>query len=74
MKNIVLLVGAVMVVLGVAGLVQGGFSYTRDKTAVDVGVLKLDVEQQKHVNVPPWVSIALTAVGGVLLVGALSRR
>jgi CheY-specific phosphatase CheX len=74
MKSIVMIVGAVMVVLGLAGLIQGGFSYTKDKTAVELGPIKLNVQQDERVNVSPWVSIALTAAGAVLLVGALTRR
>ncbi len=74
MKSILTIVGAVMVVLGLAGLIQGGFSYTKDKTAVELGPIKLNVQQDERVNVSPWVSIGLTAVGAVLLVGALTRR
>jgi CheY-specific phosphatase CheX len=74
MKSILMIVGAVMVVLGLAGLIQGGFSYTKDKTAVELGPIKLNVQQDERVNVSPWVSIALTAAGAVLLVGALTRR
>jgi CheY-specific phosphatase CheX len=74
MKSILMIVGAVMVVLGLAGLIQGGFSYTKDKTAVELGPIKLNVQQDERVNVSPWVSIGLTAVGAVLLVGALTRR
>ena len=39
--NGIKLVGAALIVAGVLGLVYGGFSYTKDTTAVKVGPLEL---------------------------------
>lgn len=65
--NSIKLVGVVLIVLGALGLVYGGFSYTKDTTALKVGPLEVTVQEKKTVNVPMWVGIGAMVVGGVLL-------
>ena len=48
------------------GLVYGGFSYTKDTTAVKVGPLELTVQEKETVNVPLWAGIGAILGGGVL--------
>jgi hypothetical protein len=57
----------VLVVAGVLALVYGGFSYTREDTAVKVGPLELKVAQKETVNVPVWVGVGAIAAGVLLL-------
>ena len=52
---------------GVLGLVYGGFSYTKDTTAVKLGPLELTVKEKQSVNVPLWAGIASIVAGGLLL-------
>jgi len=66
--NSIKLVGVVLIVLGALGLVYGGFSYTKDTTALKVGPLEMTVQEKKNVNVPMWVGIGAIVVGGLLLV------
>lgn len=66
--------GALLIVLGVASLAYGGFNYTENETAVKMGPLQIDVEKDKRLNIPVWAGIALSAVGGVLVVAGASRR
>jgi uncharacterized membrane protein YidH (DUF202 family) len=66
--NAVKLIAVALVVLGVLGLVYGGFSYTQDTTAVKLGPIELSVQEKKTVNVPLWAGIGAIVVGGVLLV------
>jgi membrane-bound ClpP family serine protease len=66
--NSIKLVGVVLIVLGALGLVYGGFSYTKDTTALKVGPLEMTVLEKKTVNVPLWAGIGAIVVGGVLLV------
>ena len=68
------LAGAIFLVLGIGALSYGGFTYTEDQTAVKIGPLQVDVERDKRINVPVWAGVALTAVGGVLLVVGAGRR
>jgi drug/metabolite transporter (DMT)-like permease len=61
------LVGIALIVAGVLGLVYGGFSYTKDTTAVKLGPIELSVKEKETVNVPVWAGIG-AIVGGVLLI------
>lgn len=62
------IVGIVLIVAGLLGLIYGGFSYTRDRTALKVGPVELSVKQKETVNIPLWVGIGAIVAGGVLLV------
>jgi hypothetical protein len=62
------IVAVILIVAGVLGLAYGGFSYTRDTTAVKLGPLELSVKEKKKVDVPVWAGIGAIVVGGVLLV------
>ena len=56
-----------LIVLGLLGLLYGGFSYTRDATAVKLGPIELSVKRKETVNVPVWAGIGAVAAGVVLL-------
>ena len=62
-------VGLVLLVLGLLGLAYGGFSYTKEKSDAKIGPIKIEVTEQKHVNVPLWAGIGAVAVGASLLMG-----
>jgi len=66
--NAIKLAAVALIVAGVLGLVYGGFSYTKDTTAVKLGPIELSVKQKETVNVPLWAGIAAIIAGGVLLV------
>ncbi len=61
------LLGIALLVAGVLGLVYGGFSYTKDTTAVKLGPIELTVKEKQSVNIPLWVGIASMVAGGALL-------
>lgn len=72
--NALKLVAILLIVGGVLGLTYGGFSYTKDTTAMKLGPLELSVQEKETVNVPVWVGIAAIAAGGLFLViGGKSR-
>ena len=60
--------GIVLIVAGVLALAYGGFSYTKDTTAVKLGPMELTVKEKKTVNVPMWAGIGAIVIGGFLLV------
>ncbi len=66
--NATRLLGIALIVAGVLGLVYGGFSYTKDTTALKLGPIELSVKEKETVNVPVWVGIGAIIVGGVLLI------
>ncbi|HEY6555007.1 MAG TPA: hypothetical protein VI669_16750 [Vicinamibacteria bacterium] len=61
------LVGAVLLVLGILSLAYGGFSYTKNTDKVDIGPIKIAVQDKERVNVPLWAGIGVAILGGVLL-------
>ena len=62
------IVAIVLVAAGVLGLIYGGFSYTKDTTALKLGPIELTVKEMQSVNVPLWAGIGAIVVGGLLLV------
>jgi len=66
--NSIRLAAIALVVVGTLALIYGGFSYTKDTTAVKVGPLELSVKEKETVNVPVWAGIAAIVAGGLLLV------
>ncbi len=63
------LIAIVLIVAGSLGLAYGGFTYTKDTTAVKLGPIELKVQEKETVNVPLIVSGAAIVLGVVLLVG-----
>ncbi|HEX7086197.1 MAG TPA: hypothetical protein VF198_07520 [Vicinamibacterales bacterium] len=61
------IVGVVLIVLGLAGLLLGGFSYTRKDEVLDLGAVEATVERRENVRVPPVVSGLVLAAGVALL-------
>ncbi|MFZ3205535.1 MULTISPECIES: hypothetical protein [Pseudomonas] len=62
-----------LVVVGTLALIYGGFSYTKDTTAVKLGPLELSVKEKERVNVPMWAGIAAIVAGGLMLVVGSKR-
>ena len=67
------LIGIVLIAAGCLGLVYGGFSYTKESTAVKLGPMELKVQEKETVVVPLIVSAA-AIVGGVLLLVVVGRK
>jgi hypothetical protein len=70
--NAIRIIAIGLIVAGALALMYGGFSYTKDTTAVKLGPLELTVKEKQTVNVPLWLGIASIGAGGLLL--ALARR
>ena len=61
------IVAIALLVAGTLGLVYGGFSFTKDTTAVKLGSLELSVKEKQTVNVPVWAGVGAIVIGGLLL-------
>jgi uncharacterized membrane protein len=72
--NTTRLIAIVLIVAGVLGLVYGGFSYTKDTTAVKIGPVELSVKERETVNIPMWAGIGAIVIGGLLLVLGNKKR
>ena len=66
--NAIKIVAAALIVAGVLGLMVGGFSYTKNTTAVKLGPIELAVKEKETINVPMWAGIGAIVAGGLLLV------
>ena len=62
------IVGVLLLVLGMAGFLTGGFSFTKDTTQAKLGPLELTVKEKESVNIPQWMSLGAMVLGGVVLV------
>lgn len=66
--------GLVLVVIGLVGLLWGGFSWTRERTVVDLGPIQAQAEERETLPVPPIVGGIALVAGIVLLVLPARRR
>ena len=60
--------GIVLIVLGIAGFMTGGFSFTKDTTTAKLGPLELSVKEKQNVDFPQWLSLGAIALGAIVLV------
>jgi len=67
------LIGIVLIVAGCLGLAYGGFTYTKETSAVKLGPIELKVQEKETVSVPLIVSAGVIAIGVFLLV-AVGRK
>lgn len=65
--NAIKLAGILCLAAGVAGLLYGRFTYTKDTEVIKLGPVELSVKEQKTVNVPMWAGVGAMVVGGALL-------
>lgn len=62
------IIAIILIAAGSLGLVYGGFSYTRETTAVKLGSMELKVQEKETVTVPLLISAGAIALGVLLLV------
>jgi hypothetical protein len=66
------IVGVVLIVLGIAGLAIGRFSFTTTEKVLDVGPLEATAEEEHSIAIPDIAAIAAIVAGGFLVF--LGRR
>lgn len=60
------IVGVLLIILGVAALVYGGFSYSNQKNEANVGPVHINKTEHHTVPVPPILGIVAIIGGGAL--------
>ena len=65
--SVLKIVAIILIIAGVAGLLYGKFTYTKDTHEVNLGPVELSVKEKKTVNIPLWAGIAAIAAGAILL-------
>ena len=61
------ILGVVLLVLGILGIVYGGFSYPKERAGAQIGPVQVHVTEKERVNVPLWAGL-LVSVAGVALI------
>lgn len=67
--NAIKMAALALIVAGALALVYGGFSYTKDSTALKVGPVEVSVKEKQSVNIPLWAGVGAIVAGALLLVG-----
>jgi hypothetical protein len=67
------MVGAVLIILGIAGLAYGGLSYTTNKTVLDIGPIEATAKEKHQVPIPEIASIAAVIAGVVIVALGVKR-
>ena len=65
--------GIILIVLGLFGLVWGGFTYTTSEKVVDIGPIHATREKTHNIPLPP-IAGAVALIGGVVLLIAGKRE
>jgi hypothetical protein len=65
--------GIALLVVGLASLAWPAIRYTTNETVVDIGPVEVTAEKHNRISIPTFAG-ALTAVAGLVLVVAGSRR
>ena len=73
-RNHLLMLGAILVVLGVVGLLWQRIVYTEKETVVDVGPVKVTADKEKSIPISPIVGGVILAGGVALVVMGLQKR
>jgi len=64
----VAILGVVLIVLGIAGLVIGHFSYTETKPVLKAGPLQVNSQEEHHISIPTIASIVVLIAGAGLVI------
>lgn len=71
--NVLTIVGACLIVVGIFGIVYEGITYTSSRDVVDVGPLRVEVDQQRRIPITPLLG-ALSVVFGAFLLFVGNRQ
>lgn len=67
------IIGIILVLLGIAVLVFGGFSFVQEETVIDLGPLDVEAQERETIPLPPILG-AISLIGGILLIALGSRK
>jgi hypothetical protein len=61
------IVALVLILGGIAGLVYGGFSFTRETHDAEIGPIDVSIAEKETVNIPTWAGVGAIVIGAALL-------
>ena len=65
--------GIILIVLGLAGLVWGGFNYKTREKVLDIGPIHASRDETHHVSLPPLAGAVVLIAGAVLVVAGRGK-
>ena len=68
------ILGAVLIVLGLAALAYQGITYTSREKVIDIGPLEATAERQRTIPLPPIMGIVAVAAGVALVIVGVRKR
>jgi len=71
--KLLIIVGIVLIALGLVGVIQGGFTYVKDKDTVDLGLFEVVVTDKERVQMHPALGALVLAAGMVALAYGMRR-
>lgn len=71
--RIAAIIGIILIIVGTAGLIWGGFEFPRTREVAEVGPVEVQTETQEDINIPQWLA-GLVLGSGVVLVIVGSRK
>ena len=68
-------IGVILIILGILGFVVPRITYTEETTALDIGPIEVQAEQQRSIPIPD-IAAGVAVVAGLIMViaGSSSRR
>lgn len=61
------IIGAILIVVGLVGLLWGGVFWTREKTVVDLGPIQATAKEREGLPMSPIIGGVILAAGVILL-------
>lgn len=67
------ILGITLLAAGVLALALRGFSTTKERHAVEIGPIDVQMEERERVAIPTWLGAALVGAGGALILVSFRR-
>jgi hypothetical protein len=67
------IIGVLLIVLGIAGLVVGRFTYTTEEKVLEVGPIVATADKEHSIHVPDIAGIIAVIAGGALVFASRRR-
>jgi hypothetical protein len=68
------IVGVLLIGLGIAGLVAGGISWTKNREKAELGPIQFEVTEKEELSIHPAIGGLLLAAGLAVIVVGSRRR
>ena len=66
-------IGIVLLIVGIAIIIWGGFTYTKKEKIIAAGPIQISADRQKTVNCWPPYTGAILIIGGIILIATAKK-